>query len=56
MTEKPKGEQWMRQVLTMKRQQRLNLIPSIAVGDVNFMRPKCEMSDDERLMMETLIR
>lgn len=55
---KPKGEQqWMRKVLSM-RQQSFNLFPSIAVdvGDVDFMQPKCVMSDDERLMVETLIR
>lgn len=55
---KPKGEQQcMRKVLSMRRQS-FYLFPSIAVdvGDVDFMKPKCEMSDDERLMVETLIR
>lgn len=52
-----KGEQSMGDSAMQSRQQRLNLFPSIeTVGDVNFLQPKCEMSDDEHPMMETLIR
>jgi hypothetical protein len=51
-----KGEHLMGDDLMQSRQQRLNILPSVgADGDVNS-QPKCEMSDDERHMMETLIR
>lgn len=52
-----KGEQSIGDAAMQSRQQRLNLLPSIvAVGDVNSPQPKCEISDDEHHMMETLIR
>jgi hypothetical protein len=51
------GEHIMVDTLMQSRQQRLNIFPSIVGdGEVNFPQPRCEMSDDEQRMMETLIR
>lgn len=58
MSEEERGEHSKRQSAMLSRQRWcLSGVPSITVeGDVSFMQPNSEMYDDERHVLETIIR